>query len=183
MNPIKPGETVLVQGTGGVSLFALQLGAAFGARVIVTSSSEEKLDRVKAMGAWKTINYKQRPDWDREVLALTNGKGVSRILEMAGGDEVQRSMNALANGGQMVLIGFLQGTFLKIDILPFLMKGGAIHGVSVGHRKAFEAMNAALAMDEIHPVIDGVYSFEQTPSAFTHLGRGAFGKIVIEFPK
>jgi NADPH:quinone reductase-like Zn-dependent oxidoreductase len=181
--PRKPGETVLVQGTGGVSLFAVQLAAAFGSRVIVISSSDEKLSRTKKLGATETVNYFKREDWDQEILALTHGRGVDRVLEVAGGDATPRSLNALARGGKIALIGFLQGQTMKLPILPFMMKFASIYSVGVGHRKAFEAMNRALAAKEIHPVLDTVYPFDAVREAFAHLNRGPFGKVVIDFQK
>lgn len=178
--PLLPGQTVLVQGTGGVSLFAVQLAVAAGARVIVTSGSEEKLARVKPFGAADGINYARQPDWDREVLNLTEGRGADHVLEVVGGHNLRRSQRALARGGQIALIGFLHSDQLEMDILPFMLKHGTLHTVGVGHRKAFEDMNRALAATAIHPVVDRLYPFAEAPAAFAHLERGPFGKVVIE---
>jgi NADPH:quinone reductase-like Zn-dependent oxidoreductase len=177
--PLRPGDTVLVQGTGGVALFALQFASAAGARVIVTSSSDEKLAKTKERGAWGTINSTGNPDWDREILALTEGHGVDHVLEAVGGDNVGRSLNALARGGQIALIGFLQSRELKLDILDFMLKFASIHTVGVGHRRAFEAMNRALAHWFTRPVIAATYPLADAPAAFAHLHRGPFGKVVV----
>lgn len=177
--PLRPGETVLVQGTGGVSLFALQFASASGARVIVTSGSEEKLDQAKALGAWATIHRAEGRDWDREVLALTDGHGADHVLEVVGGDHARGSLNALARGGQISLIGFLQSRELKFDILDFMLKFASVRTVGVGHRRAFEAMNRALAHWQTRPVIAAVYPLADAPAAFAHLDRGPFGKVVI----
>ena len=177
---LKPGETILVQGTGGVSVFAVQFASAFGARVIVTSSSDEKLSRAKALGAAEGINYSYVPEWGWEVQALTNGRGADHVLEVVGGSNLQQSLNALARGGQIALIGFLQSETMTLEIIPFMLKFATLNSVGVGHRKAFEAMNRALEAKCIHPVIDTVYPFREARAAFDHLNRGPFGKVVIE---
>ncbi len=176
---LKPGETILVQGTGGVSVFAVQFASAFGARVIVTSSSDEKLSRAKALGAAEGINYSYVPEWGW-VQALTNGRGADHVLEVVGGSNLQQSLNALARGGQIALIGFLQSETMTLEIIPFMLKFATLNSVGVGHRKAFEAMNRALEAKCIHPVIDTVYPFREARAAFDHLNRGPFGKVVIE---
>jgi len=177
--PLRPGETVLVQGTGGVSLFALQFASALGARVIVTSSSEEKLARVREMGAEATVNYATHPEWDREVLALTGGRGFDHALEVVGGGNLRRTLNALARGGQVSLIGFMESRDASFDILGFMLKFATLRPVGVGHRRSFEAMNRALEVAKIRPVIDAVYPFDDAPAALEHLDRGPFGKLVI----
>ncbi len=178
--PLQPGQTVLVQGTGGVALFTIQLAVAAGARVIVTSRSTEKLVRAKALGATEGINYANQPDWDQEVLRLTNGRGAGHILEVAGGKNLRRSQRALARGGQIALVGFLDSDQLEMDIIPLMLKYGTLHTVGVGHRRAFEDMNRALAAKMIRPVVDRVYPFVEAPAAFSHLDQGPFGKVVIE---
>ena len=178
--PLQPGQVVLVQGTGGVALFAVQLAVAAGAQVIVTSSSAEKLARAKALGATASINYRSHPDWDRETLRLTDGRGADHILEVVGGGNLRRSQRALARGGQIALVGFLDSDQLEMDIIPFMLKYGTLHTVGVGHRRAFEEMNRALAANTIRPVVDRVYPFVEAPAAFSHLDRGPFGKVVIE---
>ncbi|AJY75534.1 zinc-dependent alcohol dehydrogenase family protein [Paenibacillus beijingensis] len=174
-----PGETVLVQGTGGVSIFGVQIASALGARVIATTSSDEKGERVRALGASEIINYVTRPDWEKAVLELTNGKGVQHILEVAGGESVNRSIEALAPQGHINIIGFLDNMTAKVNLLSLLFKQAQLQGILVGHRKALEAMCKAFDELVIKPVIDTVYSFNDAIQAYKHLNRGAFGKIVI----
>ncbi|MPZ20850.1 MAG: zinc-binding dehydrogenase [Luteitalea sp.] len=176
---VGPGQTVLVEGTGGVSVFGLQLASAAGARVIVTSSRDEKLARAKALGAWETINYTSHPHWDERAIELTSGRGVDLVLEVFGGDNVQRAAHALARGGTIALIGLLQDVSARLDIVPFMVNMRTLRGVSVGNRRQIEAMNRALDRIQLRPVIDTVYPFAETPAAFEHVSRGAFGKVVI----
>lgn len=176
---LKAGETVLAQGTGGVSLFAAQISAALGARVIVTSGSDEKLERVKRLGPFVCINYKNTPDWAREVVGMTSGRGADHILEVAGGENLRRSLECLAIGGHIAVIGFLDGKTAHLPILPIIRKLAHIRGVAVGHRKSFEEMNRSFESHGIRPVIDATYSFADAPQAFRHMQRGPFGKIVI----
>jgi NADPH:quinone reductase-like Zn-dependent oxidoreductase len=177
---IKAGEIVLVLGTGGVSVFAIQIASALGAHVIVTTSSVEKGERVKALGAKEVINYVKTPDWEQEVLKLTDGKGAQHILEVVGGDSINRSIEALALQGHIYIIGFLKSMMAEVNLFTLLAKQAQIHGIYVGHRKAFNDMNKAFNELNIHPVIDTVYSFDKAIKAYEHLGRGAFGKIVIK---
>lgn len=174
-----PGQTVLVQGTGGVSLFALQFAIAFGLRAIVTSSSDDKLARASELGAWRTINYRTHPDWQDQARAATGGYGVDHVLEMVGGDNVRRSLAALAPAGRLSLIGILGDLEFTAPIMPFILSRVMIQGISIGHRRAFERMNQAIAAIGLRPVIDRVYPFEQAPQAFAHLARGPFGKVVV----
>ena len=176
---LQPGQTVLAQGTGGVSVFAIQIASAFGARVIATSSRDENLEKVKALGAWQTINYRRHPEWEKKVLELTDGTGVDQLLDVVGGDGINQSIEATRIGGQIFQIGFLQGQKAKIDLMRILVRQTAIRGIAVGSARAFERMNEFLNQHQIHPVIDQVYSFEQAREAYEHLARGAFGKIVI----
>jgi NADPH:quinone reductase-like Zn-dependent oxidoreductase len=177
---LRPGDTVLVEGTGGVSIFALQLAVAAGARVIVTSSSDEKLERAKALGASDTINYARYPAWDEQVRELTSGHGADYIIEVVGGDNVRRAANALARNGHLALVGLMGGFTLTADIMPMLVERRAMRGVIVGSRRNFEDLNRALELLRLHPVIDRVYPFDDAPAALAHLTRGAFGKIVID---
>jgi NADPH:quinone reductase-like Zn-dependent oxidoreductase len=177
---LQPGQTVLVQGTGGVSVFAVQMASAFGAKVIATSSKDENLTRVKALGAWEGINYKKRPDWEKVALELTDGKGVDQLLDVVGGDGVNQSVAATRVGGHISQIGFLQGQTAKLDLMRVIFRQTAIRGIAVGPSRAFERMNDFLNKHEIHPVIDKVYAFEQAREAYEHLARGAFGKVVIK---
>ncbi len=176
---IEPGDTVLVQGTGGVSLFALQIARAAGARVIVTSSSEAKESRVRQLGATGTINYVSEPKWGVAAKALTHGAGVDHAILMTGGDSVKQAVDALRIGGDIVIVGLLQESTFTVEILPFIFQQGSIHTLSTGSREAFEKMNRALAASQIHPVIDHQYNSSEVPQAFARLDQGAFGKIVI----
>lgn len=176
---LKAGQTVLIQGTGGVSIFGLQIASALGAKVIVTSSSEEKLERVKSLGATHGINYARVPDWEKAVLALTSQKGVDHILEVVGGRSLIQSITAVKPGGQITVIGILEAFTSDLPLFPFMVKQAVLRGISVGPRRALEDMNQAFARFQLRPVIDTVYPFEDALSAYEHLYRGAFGKIVI----
>ena len=178
--PVRAGETVLVLGTGGVSLFALQLARLQGARVIVTSSSDDKLRRATELGAWRTLNYVQRPDWGREVRGLTGGRGVDRIVEVGGAATLPQSLQAIRMGGRVVLIGSLTGGSLQLDFVPVFMQQVRLQGIFVGHRRGFEELNRAVEAHTLRPVIDRVFEFDDTPAAFAHLqSAGHFGKIAI----
>jgi NADPH:quinone reductase-like Zn-dependent oxidoreductase len=173
------GQTVLVQGTGGVSLFGLQIASALGATVIVTSSSDEKLVRAKSLGATHTINYKTNPDWQDEALAITNRQGVDHILEVVGGPNLARSIKAIRPEGDISIIGIIEGFDATIPLFGVIQKQAVIRGISVGPLRALERMLKKFDELELHPVIDTVYAFNDARAAFDHLERGAFGKIVI----
>jgi len=178
--PVTPGTTVLVLGTGGVSTFALQFAAAAGCRVIATSSSDEKLARVRELGAALGINYRSEPDWDKAVLRLTDGQGADCVIEVGGVGTMQRSINALARGGKITLIGLLTGRDGAVNPYPLMFKGGAIHGVYVGDREMFLEMNRALDANGIKPAIDRVFPFDQAVDAFKYQASGSMvGKVVI----
>jgi NADPH:quinone reductase-like Zn-dependent oxidoreductase len=180
---VLPGETVLTQGTGGVSVFAVQLARAMGAKVIATSSSDEKLERVRALGAAETINYKAKPEWEREVKALTGKVGVDLVVEVGGPGTFARSMEAARTRGRIAVIGLLSGPGEKIDPLQILLRGLRIQGILVGSTEMFEAMNRAISLHQIRPVIDRVFGFEDAPAAYQHMAdAGHFGKIVISVP-
>lgn len=178
---LKAGQTILVQGTGGVALFGLQFAQAFGARVIVTSRSAEKLERAKALGAFGVIDTRANPDWSVSALDLTDGHGVDHVLELIGGDNISQSAAALASGGRIAQIGFMKGSEIVLSAVPMMLKRAIIQGISVGHRRAFEDMNRAIDEHGIKPVIDKVYAFEDARAAFDHLERGPFGKVVVRF--
>ncbi len=144
---LRAGETVLIQGTGGVSLFGLQIAKAHGARVILTSSSDEKLERGRALGADETINYKSTPDWDAEVLKLTDGRGVDQIVEVGGSGTMPRSLKAVRQSGKIHLIGVLSEPGKGVDVMPVLQKSIYLNGVYVGSRAMFTRLNAALESD------------------------------------
>jgi NADPH:quinone reductase-like Zn-dependent oxidoreductase len=177
---IKVGETVLVQGTGGVSLFALQFAKTAGARVIATSSSDEKLARVKALGADSTINYKETPDWSRSVKQLTGGKGVDHIIEVGGAGTFAQSLRAIRVGGHINLIGVLSGVSADIPVALLLQKSIQVHGIYVGSREMFEEMNRALELHHLKPVLDEVFPMSEVGEALKHMESGRhLGKIVI----
>jgi len=176
---IKPGDTVLTLGTGGVSIFALQFAKLAGARVIATSSHDEKLSRLREMGASAVINYKTTPEWDRQALALTQGRGVDHVVEVGGAGTLPRSFRAVRRGGHIALIGVLSGVG-DANPMPILMKGIRVQGIFVGSRTMFEAMNRAITVSQLHPVIDRVFEFQDVLAAFKHLESGShFGKVVV----
>ena len=176
---VKPGDTVLIQGTGGVSLFAMQFAKMAGARVIATSSSDDKLTRVKAMGAAEGINYRSVVEWGDEVRKRTGGRGVDHVIEVGGAGTLAQSLRAVRTAGHIALIGVLSG-YGQVNPLPILMKGVRVTGIYVGSRAMFEAMNRAIALAEMRPVVDRVFGFADAVAAFRHLESGAhLGKVVI----
>jgi NADPH:quinone reductase-like Zn-dependent oxidoreductase len=178
--PLKPGETVLCLGTGGVSILALQLAKAAGARILVTSSSDEKLERVRQLGASEGINYKQYPAWEKEVERLTGGRGVDQIVEIGGAGTLDRSYQSIAFGGKIALIGFLAGAAAENNPVPLMLKSGSLQGIGVGSTAMFEAMNRAIEANQIKPFVDTVFPFEEAREAFRRLAAGDFvGKLVI----
>jgi NADPH:quinone reductase-like Zn-dependent oxidoreductase len=178
---IKPGDTVLVQGTGGVSLFALQFATLAGATVIATSSSDEKLARARALGASEGINYKTNPDWDKRVRELTGGQGVDLIVEVGGAGTLPKSVRAARLGGYIALIGVLSGGG-EFNPTSILMKSIRLQGIFVGSRRMFEDMLRAIEASQLQPVVDRVFPFDQAVDALKHLESGAhFGKVVIDF--
>jgi NADPH:quinone reductase-like Zn-dependent oxidoreductase len=176
---IKAGDTVLVQGTGGVSIFALQFARLMGARVIATSSSNAKLERVKKMGAPDGINYKQTAAWEEKVRELTGGQGVDHVVEVGGAGTFNQSMKCIRLGGTVSLIGVLAGKG-DPNLLPILMKGVRVQGIFVGNREMFEAMNRAIEVNQLKPVVDRVFEFKDIQGAFKHMESGAhFGKVCV----
>ena len=179
---LQAGDTVLLQGTGGVSIFGLQFAVMAGARAIITSSSSAKLERAKALGAWKTINYSEVPDWDKAALTLSGG-GVDHVLDVGGAATMVKSINALRIGGTLSLVGFLSGlTIPEYDVTGILQKAATVRGSQVGNRDHFEKMNRAIAHHRLHPVIDQVFPLNRIEEAFTLLAEGKqyFGKIVVQ---
>jgi NADPH:quinone reductase-like Zn-dependent oxidoreductase len=174
-----PGATVLIQGTGGVSIFALQFARLAGARVIGTSSSDAKLERARQLGLSEGINYNTTPEWDRRVRELTAGRGVDHVVEVGGAGTLSRSFRATRPDGRISLIGILTHGG-EIDPVPVLMKNLRVQGIFVGSREMFEAMNRAIALHRLRPVVDRVFSFEEAPAALRHMENAAhFGKICI----
>ena len=177
---VQAGDTVLLLGTGGVSIFGLQFAKLHGARVIITSSSDEKLARAKALGADETINYKTTPEWDEEVLRLTAGRGVDMVLEVGGGETFTRSLNSVRASGQMAVIGVLTGVAGTIPVGLIGIQTLSVRGIFVGSVAMFEDMNRAIAASQLRPVIDRVFPFEQSVDALRYLQSAQhIGKIVI----
>jgi NADPH:quinone reductase-like Zn-dependent oxidoreductase len=177
---VKPGDTVLVQGTGGVSLFALQFAKLLGARVIVISSSDAKLERARALGADHGINYRNTPKWGKAVRDWAGGIGVDHIVEVGGAGTLGESLQAIGLGGQVSLIGVLAGGSKDLNIMPILMKNVRVQGIFVGHREGFEAMNQAIATHRLKPPVDTTFPLEQAKEAFQRMEKGEhFGKICL----
>lgn len=175
------GKTVLLQGTGGVSVFALQFATALGAKVLITSGRDDKLNRALGLGAAAGVNYKTTPEWEKWARQQTSGAGVDLVVEVGGAGTLERSVKATRTGGRIALIGVLAGgsTF---DPLPLMMKGITLRGIFVGSRAMFERMNEVMAKHAIRPVVDRVFAFDEVKEAFTHLeGGGHFGKVVVKF--
>ncbi len=178
---ITAGERVLLLGTGGVSIFALQLAKIYGAEVIITSSSDEKLERAQELGADAIINYKTTPEWHKEVYKLTERNGVDRVIEVGGAGTLAKSMQAVRVSGTISLIGILAGAKAEVNPLPVIMKNLNLQGIYVGSKDMFESMNRAISLHQIKPVIDRVFPFEEARKAYSYLQSGAhFGKIVIK---
>ena len=173
------GETVLLQGTGGVSIFALQFAKLVGARVLITSSSDEKLERARSLGADETLNYSKREDWDTWALGLTNKQGVDHVVEVGGAGTLQRSMRAARMGGHIAVIGVVAGKG-EYSHTPIFMKALRLIGVFVGSREMFEEMNRAIEESRMRPVIDRTFAFEEARDALKFMKEDShFGKIVI----
>jgi NADPH:quinone reductase-like Zn-dependent oxidoreductase len=177
---VQAGDTVLLLGTGGVSIFGLQFAKMHGARVIITSSSDEKLARAKSLGADETINYKTHPEWDKEVQRLTGGKGADIVLEVGGGETFPRSMNSVRASGQIAVIGVLTGVAGTVPVGLIGLQTLSVRGIYVGSVAMFEDMNRAITANQLRPVIDRVFPFDQSTDAFRYLQSAQHvGKIVI----
>jgi NADPH:quinone reductase-like Zn-dependent oxidoreductase len=177
---IKAGDTVLCLGTGGVSTHAMQFAKAAGARTIITSSSDEKLAQARQLGAWEGINYKTHPEWQKEVLRLTDARGVDCVIEVGGVGTLARSYESIGFGGKIALIGFLGGFVGDQNPAGLMMKGGSLHGIGVGSTAMFEDMNRAIEVNGIKPIVGKVFPFDEAPEAFRQLAAGDFfGKVVI----
>ncbi len=176
----RPGDTVLIEGTGGVSIFALQFAKMAGARVIGISSSDEKLERAKTLGLDAGLNYRENPDWEKWANEQTGGEGVDLAVEVGGAGTLARAIRSTRVGGTIAQIGVLSGPNEGVDIRPVLSKQIKIHGVYVGSREQFLAMNKAISQAGLKPVVDSLFSFSAAPAAFRHMeSAGHFGKIVI----
>ncbi|MEI9965085.1 MAG: NAD(P)-dependent alcohol dehydrogenase [Caulobacteraceae bacterium] len=180
--PLRAGQTVLVQGTGGVSIFALQFARAAGARVIATTSSDEKASRLKALGASEVVNYRSHPEWDKEVRRLTGEQGVDVVVEVGGAGTLPRSYQAVGWGGKICLIGVMTQPedAAQLNPIGLAFKSAALHGIMVGSRVMFEAMLEGMAANAIRPVIDRVFPFDQAADAYRLAASGGFvGKLVV----
>ncbi len=181
---LAPGQTVLVQGTGGVSTFALQLARAAGATVIVTSSSDEKLERARALGADEVLNYRDTPEWGKAVRGLTGGRGVDHVVEVGGAGTLEQSIRAAAIGGRIAVIGVLSGIKTSLTVTPILMGYLRLQGILVGHRASFEALNGFIEQHDLRPVVHEVLPFDGVHAGFELMARGGHqGKICLEIGK
>ena len=177
---IQPGQYVLLEGTGGVSIFGLTFSSALGAKPIITSSSDDKLERAMKMGAVGTVNYRSNPDWHLRVKEISGGHGVDQVLDVGGRDTLDKALEILAYGGHIALIGGLSGYGSELPTDAIMWINATASGVYVGSREDFEAMNAFIGEHEIRPLIDRVFEFEEAPDAFEYMASGNFmGKIVI----
>lgn len=177
---VKAGQTVLLLGTGGVSLFALQFAKICGARVIITSGDDVKLERAIALGADHGINYRTHEDWDKHVLAHTDGHGADLVVETGGAQTFERSVTALALGGCIAQVGRLTGITKGVNIQPLVYKAASLHGIYVGNRKEFEDMNTMASQLNLAGLLDDLVPFEEAPAAFQRLASARhFGKVVI----
>jgi NADPH:quinone reductase-like Zn-dependent oxidoreductase len=174
------GDFVLLEGTGGVSVFGLQLAVAAGARPIITSSSDAKLQRARELGAFGTVNYRTHPEWQNEVRALTGGAGVAHVLEVGGQDTLPRALQALGYGGHVAIIGGLSGFASDVPVGTLMGLNATASGIYVGSRADFEALNAFVSEHKIKPIVDKVFELEDAPAAFEAMDSGDFfGKVVI----
>jgi NADPH:quinone reductase-like Zn-dependent oxidoreductase len=177
---MQPGQFVLLEGTGGVSIFGLQFAVAAGAKPIITSSSDEKLARAKALGAVGTVNYRTNPDWEKQVRNLTQDAGVDQVLEVGGKETLGKAASSLGMGGHIALIGGLSGFGGDLPVNAITSRGASVSSIFVGSRADFEAMNAFIERNKIKPIIDRVFEFDAAAAAFDYLKSGShFGKVVI----
>lgn len=180
--PVIPGDVVLLQGTGGVSIFALQLALAAGLRTILTSSSDEKLAHAKKLGAHELINYKDHPEWDAEACKLTGGEGVDKVIEVGGSNTMPRSLRAVRASGAVSVIGVLSGVEPSVSPTALLMNSLNVQGIYVGSRLMFERLNRAMALHKIKPVVDKVFGWTEIKEALRYMeSQQHFGKICLKF--
>lgn len=178
--PALPGHTVLLLGTGGVSIFALQFAKLAGARVAITSSSDDKLNFAQKLGADFTVNYRKDPDWDKTIAQWSGGAGVDHVVEVGGAGTLPKSINAVRMSGHIALIGVLSGTG-DFNPITILMKSINVRGIYVGSREMFQSMNKAISANKMKPVIDRSFKFDEVPQAYEYLAsQEHLGKVVIE---
>ena len=176
---ITPGDTVVVLGTGGVSIFALQFAKLLGARVIITSSSDEKLERAKQLGAAAVVNYKATPDWSKAVVELTGDVGADYVVDTVG--ELREAIAAIRPGGTVAFVGLLIAMSAEVDLVSFMGKSARVEAIDVGSREMFEQMNRAIRFHEMRPVVDRTFAFSEAPDALKHLKEARhFGKICLK---
>ncbi|MFZ5720222.1 MAG: zinc-dependent alcohol dehydrogenase family protein [Pseudomonadota bacterium] len=179
---LEPGDTVVLQGTGGVSIFGLQFAKAAGYRTLITSSSDEKLERAKALGADHVVNYRTTPEWSKAVREATGGRGADYIMEVGGAGTIHESMKAIKIGGHIAIIGVVAGGGEPFNPAALIGNSAKLQGLSVGSRDMFEAMCRAIELHRIEPVVDKVFPWTEAKAAFTAMAGGEhFGKIVLEF--
>ncbi|MES2568723.1 MAG: NAD(P)-dependent alcohol dehydrogenase [Verrucomicrobiota bacterium] len=183
LGKLSADQTVLLLGTGGVSLFGLQFARMHGARVLITSGSDEKLARAGALGANDLINYRTTPDWEKEVFRLTGRSGVDHVVEVGGAGTFTKSLRSLKVGGTISMVGGVSGFTSDIPLMEIIARMALVRGIYVGNREMFEAMNRALALHRMHPVLDRVFPFIEATAACRHQASGAhFGKVIILIP-
>jgi NADPH:quinone reductase-like Zn-dependent oxidoreductase len=179
---LKAGDAVLVQGTGGVSVFALQFAVMFGARAIVTSSSDTKLERARSLGATQTINYLKTPTWHSEVRRLNGGRGVDHVVEVGGPASFMQSLQAIRMGGQIHMIGYVGSKRGEMNPLEILYRRAVVRGIPIGSRESFDHMNLAIALNKMRPAVDRVFPWTEARAALEYMREGKhFGKIVVRF--
>lgn len=177
---ISADQTVLLLGTGGVSIFGLQFAKMHGARVIITSGSDEKLERAKKLGADETINYCSTPDWEKEVFRLTGKAGADHVVEVGGQKTLAKSLASLVPGGQIHVVGGVSGFTGEIPLIAVIGRSAVVRGIRVGNSEMFEAMNRALSRHKVKPVVDKMFNFQDAPAAYEYVRAGKhFGKVVI----
>ena len=179
LGAVQAGQTVLIQSTGGVATFAIQFAVALGARVIVTSRSSAKLAKARALGAWQGIDTTVTPEWDQEVLALTEGRGVELVLDMGLDDSLRRSARAAAFEGTVAIVGVVECITTAMDIFPVMNKNLRVRGVETGSRAMFERMNRFIEAHGIEPVVDSVHAVDHTEAALERLAQSPMGKVVV----
>ncbi|MEM6162288.1 NAD(P)-dependent alcohol dehydrogenase [Erwinia sp. P6884] len=180
-SPLQPGQTVLIQGTGGVALFSLQVARMFGARVLAITSTDEKAEKLKAMGAESVVNYSTFPDWEKKILELTSGEGVDKVVDIAGEKTIVKSAASTRKGGDITLVGFTSGFGGGLPPIDILSRSLTVAGTAIGPRQNFDALMAAMEQHEVRPVIDKVFPFATYREAYKRLKSGShIGKIVID---
>ncbi|MBL29530.1 MAG: NAD(P)-dependent alcohol dehydrogenase [Rhodospirillaceae bacterium] len=179
---VTAGDTVVVQGSGGVSVFALQFAKCLGAEVVATSSSDEKLERLRALGADHVINYRTTPDWGKLAKAMTGGRGADLIVDVGGAATLPQALRAVRVGGQIALIGVVSGNTVELPLGPVVTQNLRLQAITVGSREAFEAMNRAIEINRIEPVVDRVFPFTEIRAALDYLASGQhFGKVCLSY--